>query len=83
MHFFLFTIYVYINYNYLCIFNSFLNLGPPLPELDIDDMLDSEKRQQLIHVLDQRIKKKDELREVLINQSMVLVFNIEYRNIMN
>lgn len=51
-------------------------MGPPLPELDIDDMLDEEKRQELIHVLDQRIKKKDELREMLINQSMILVFHI-------
>ncbi|VVC44885.1 Kinesin motor domain, conserved site,P-loop containing nucleoside triphosphate hydrolase,Kinesin motor [Cinara cedri] len=48
---------------------SVLNLGPPLPEINIDDMLDEQKRQELINALDQRIKRKDELREVLINQS--------------
>jgi hypothetical protein len=49
---------------------SYLNLGPPLPELVGDDLLDEEKRQELIIALDQRIKKKDELREILINQSI-------------
>lgn len=52
-------------------FRSYLSLGPPLPELDIDDLLNEEKRQELIDILDQRIKKKDELREVLITQSMI------------
>ncbi|XP_025414931.1 kinesin-like protein KIF23 isoform X2 [Sipha flava] len=50
-------------------FSNYLNLGPPLPELVGDDLLDEEKRQELIIALDQRIKKKDELREILINQS--------------
>ncbi|XP_026809315.1 kinesin-like protein KIF23 [Rhopalosiphum maidis] len=50
-------------------FGSYLNLGPPLPDLEVDDLLDDEKRQQLITALDQRIKKKEELRELLITQS--------------
>jgi hypothetical protein len=45
-------------------------LGPPLPDLEVDDLLDDEKRQQLITALDQRIKKKEELRELLITQSI-------------
>lgn len=55
---------------HIYMFNSYLNLGPPLPELVGDDLLDEEKRQELIIALDQRIKKKDELREVLISQSI-------------
>lgn len=52
-------------------FCSYTDLGPPLPELDIDDLLNEEKRQELIDVLDQRIKKKDELRKLMITQSMI------------
>jgi len=48
-------------------------LGPPLPELEVDDLLDDEKRKELVTALDQRIKRKDELREILINQSMIIV----------
>lgn len=50
---------------------SYLTLGPPLPELEVNDLLDEEKRQQIIIALDQRIKKKDELRDLLIKQSMM------------
>lgn len=51
-------------------FRNYLDLGPPLPDLEVDDLLNEEKRQKLIVALDQRIKKKDELREALITQSM-------------
>jgi len=57
----------------MCIFYSYLNLGPPLPDLEVDDLLDNEKRQQLITALDQRIKKKEELRALLITQSINLI----------
>ncbi|CAI6365542.1 unnamed protein product [Macrosiphum euphorbiae] len=50
-------------------FGSYFNLGPPLPDWEVDDLLDGEKRQELVTALDQRIKKKDELREILITQS--------------
>lgn len=68
-YFFFHTFYIFYS-NTVC-FSSYLSLGPPLPELDIDDLLNEEKRQELIDVLDQRIKKKDELRQVLITQSMI------------
>jgi len=48
-------------------------LGPPLPDLEVDDLLDDEKRRELVTALDQRIKKKDELREILITQSMIKI----------
>jgi len=48
-------------------------LGPPLPDLEVDDLLDDEKRQQLVTALDQRIKIKEELREILIKNSMIIV----------
>jgi len=51
-------------------------LGPPLPDWEVDDLLDGEKRQELVTALDQRIKKKDELREILITQSMINLFKI-------
>jgi len=52
-------------------------LGPPLPDLNVDDLIDGEKRQQLVTALEQRIKKKEELREILINQSMIkVIYNI-------
>lgn len=57
----------------LYIFCSYLNLGPPLPDLEVDDLLDDEKRRELVTALDQRIKKKDELREILITQSMIKI----------
>ncbi|XP_022161653.1 kinesin-like protein KIF23 [Myzus persicae] len=50
-------------------FRSSLNLGPLLPDLEVDDLLDDEKRQQLITALDQRIKIKEELREILITNN--------------
>jgi len=53
-------------------FRNYLDLGPPLPDLEVDDLLNEEKRQELIIALDQRIKKKDELREMLITQSMII-----------
>lgn len=46
-----------------------MNLGPPLPELKVDDLLIEEKRQELVTALEDRLKKKNELREVFINQS--------------
>lgn len=49
-------------------------MGPPLPELEVDDLLNEDKRQELITALDQRIKKKEELREILINQSMLFIY---------
>jgi len=48
-------------------------LGPPLPDLEVDDLLNDEKRKELIIALEERIKRKDELREVLITQS---IFNL-------
>jgi len=61
---------VYLKNDNYVFFFSYLNLGPPLPDLNVDDLLDNEKRQQLVTALEQRIKKKEELREILINQSI-------------
>lgn len=44
-----------------------------MPDLEVDDLLDDEKRQQLVTALDQRIKIKEELREILIKNSMIIV----------
>lgn len=46
-----------------------------MPNLEVDDLLNEEKRQELIIALNQRIKKKEDLREVIINQSMI---NLKY-----
>lgn len=53
---------------------SYLDLGPALPELDVDDLLNEDMRQELIVALDQRIKKKEELREIMITQSIITSF---------
>ncbi|XP_050525569.1 kinesin-like protein KIF23 [Daktulosphaira vitifoliae] len=57
-------------------FPNFLDLGPPLPELKFEDLLVKDKREQMLIALEQRIKKKDELREILINQSNDIRSNI-------
>lgn len=62
----------YISY----VFYSFYDLGPPLPNLEVDDLLNEEKNQELIFAIDQRIKKKEELREAFISLSMILNFDI-------
>lgn len=67
----MFLCYIIIFIRLLIMINSYLTLGPPLPELEVDDLLNEEKRQQIIIALDQRIKKKDELRDLLIKQSMI------------
>lgn len=59
---------------YPVIFCSYLDLGPALPELSVDDLLNEDMRQELIVALDQRIKKKEELREMMITQSIITSF---------
>lgn len=54
-------------------YSIYFNLGPPLPELGVDDLLIEEKRQELISTLENRLKKKNELREVFINQSTIFI----------
>ncbi|XP_050443213.1 kinesin-like protein KIF23 [Adelges cooleyi] len=51
------------------LFSSYIDLGPPLPELQFEDLLVEEKRQEMLILLEQRIKKKNELRVMLINRS--------------
>lgn len=53
-------------------FCSYFNLGPPLPDLEVDDLLNEDKRQELTDALDQRIKKKEELRDIIIGQSIII-----------
>lgn len=67
----MFLCYIIIFIHQPIMIYSYLTLGPPLPELEVDDLLDEEKRQQIIIALDQRIKKKDELRDLLVKQSMI------------
>lgn len=79
-HYILCNIKIFTNHPYMI--HSYLTLGPPLPELEVDDLLNEEKRQQIITVLDERIKKKNELRDLLIKQSMlwsIYVLFIIYR----
>lgn len=53
-------------------FCSYFNLGPPLPDLEVDDLLNEDKRQELTDALDQRIKKKEVLRDIIIGQSIII-----------
>ncbi|XP_050426998.1 kinesin-like protein KIF23 [Adelges cooleyi] len=48
---------------------SFMNLGPPLPQMEFEELLVEEKRQEMLIAVEQKIKIKNELRDFLISES--------------